>query len=76
VRNRLAHLLIRALAILLLVAGLIGLVLPIVPGWLLIILGIILLGEESRLGSYLHRRLPERVRRKLATIRARFDKKL
>ncbi len=31
--------------------GILGLILPFIPGWILIIIGALLLGEESRLGK-------------------------
>jgi uncharacterized protein YqgC (DUF456 family) len=47
----------------LLILGLIGLLMPIMPGWPLIIPGLILIGTESRFGRWIHRWTPGVVKR-------------
>ena len=64
--------LLQSLAILLILVGALGLVIPIVPGWIFIILGLILLGEESRVGGYIYQHLPKRARDLLVKTRRRF----
>jgi uncharacterized protein YqgC (DUF456 family) len=68
------HWLIQLLAIILLILGLAGLALPILPGWILIILALILLGEESVVGSYIHRRLPAPIQRRIKAWRAKLTR--
>ena len=44
-----------AAGIALILAGVLGLVVPILPGWILILLGIVLLGPKTRLAKWLAR---------------------
>ena len=44
-----------AAGIALIAAGVLGLVLPIVPGWVLILVGILLLGPKTRVALWLKR---------------------
>lgn len=66
---------LQLLAYLLILLGLVGLLLPILPGWIFIILGVIILGEESFVGGHIYRRLPERARQYLNTTRERLSKR-
>ncbi len=46
----------------LLFIGVLGLLLPILPGWPLIIPGLILIGNESKIGKWVYDRLPTKIR--------------
>lgn len=50
------------LGYILLFIGVLGLILPILPGWALIIPGLILIGSESKVGKWVHDRLPKKIR--------------
>lgn len=56
------HLFIKILAVLCLIIGILGTVLPVIPGIPFFILGVILLGEESPLGQKIISYLPARIR--------------
>ncbi len=61
-RSKIAHYSIQSAGILLIILGLV-LSLPLVPGpgLLLIILGVLMLGEESRLGKWLFSKIPDNI---------------
>lgn len=65
-RSKIVHYSIQTTAVFLIILGLI-LSLPLVPGpgLLLIIIGILLLGEESRLGKWLFSKIPVNVVEKM-----------
>jgi len=65
-RSKIVHYTLQTVAILLIVVGAI-LSLPLVPGpgLLLIIIGVLLLGEESRLGRWLFSKIPDNVVQKM-----------
>lgn len=66
---------LQVIAYLLILIGIVGLLLPIVPGWIFIILGVIILGEESFVGGHIHRRLPEGMRQYLNSTRERLNRR-
>ncbi|KKR18277.1 MAG: hypothetical protein UU65_C0002G0288 [candidate division CPR2 bacterium GW2011_GWC1_41_48] len=49
----------------LILIGLLSLFLPILPGWLLIIAGVLLLGEKTKLSRYIIGKLPPRIKEKI-----------
>jgi len=53
--RRAGHVLRLAAGVLLILAGVLGLALPILPGWALIALGIVLLAPNSRVANWLKR---------------------
>jgi hypothetical protein len=61
-RNIALHFFLQLLAYMLLLLGIAGLLLPIVPGWPLILLALVILGEESLLGGHIYRRMPSTVK--------------
>lgn len=63
-RSKTVHILIQTLGFLSLIAGVIMLITP-GPGWLLIIIGVVLLGEESPLGGWIISKLPHRIREEI-----------
>jgi hypothetical protein len=63
------------IAYLLIILGLLGLLLPIVPGWIFVILGVLILGEESFIGGHIYRRLPKRVQDYLQRTRQRLSER-
>lgn len=65
-RLKIVHYSIQTAAFLLIILGLI-LSLPLVPGpgALLIIIGVLMLGEESRIGKWVFSKIPEKVLEKL-----------
>lgn len=59
------HVAIKVLAVVFIVIGILGTVLPVIPGVPFFILGVILLGEESPLGQKIISYLPARVREEI-----------
>jgi uncharacterized protein YqgC (DUF456 family) len=49
----------------LLAIGVLGLLLPILPGWLLIIPGLFLLGENTKVSRFIISKMPHAVRKKM-----------
>lgn len=50
-----------ALGLVLMLLGLVGLLMPILPGWLLLFVGAVVIGKDNLIGRWVHDRL-ERVR--------------
>lgn len=69
------HKTLRAFGVLFLFAGLLGLVFPLIPGIPLLILGIIILGEESIFTGWIMRFLPERLKNKIKKLRGKKKEK-
>ncbi|OIP23902.1 hypothetical protein AUK11_04485 [bacterium CG2_30_37_16] len=44
------------------VFGLAGLILPVIPGWLLIIVGVLILGEKTRISKFILSKAPKQVK--------------
>lgn len=67
IKNRLVrkmlHKSLRIIGFLCLFLGFFGLLLPIMPGWLLIIVGILIIGEESFVTGWLINKLPPKPRK-------------
>ncbi|TET53108.1 MAG: hypothetical protein E3J54_04990 [Actinobacteria bacterium] len=65
-RSKIVHYSLQVTGIILIIAGVI-LSIPLVPGpgLLLIIIGVLLLGEESRLGKWLFNKIPQSVVEKM-----------
>lgn len=51
--------------------GVAGIVLPILPGWPLMIPGLILMGDDNRVTKWVIVRLPSRLRKKLDDAKAK-----
>jgi uncharacterized membrane protein YbaN (DUF454 family) len=49
----------------LLTIGVLGLILPILPGWLLIIPGLFLLGENTKVSRFIISKMPHAIRQKM-----------
>lgn len=49
----------------LLFIGVLGLILPVLPGWLLIIPGLFLLGENTKVSRFIISKMPHAVRQKM-----------
>jgi uncharacterized protein YqgC (DUF456 family) len=49
----------------LLFIGVLGLILPVLPGWLLIIPGLFLLGENTKVSRFIISKMPHAVRKKM-----------
>lgn len=45
--------------------GLLGLFMPVLPGWFLIIAGLVILGEKTWLSRFIIGKLPPKIREKL-----------
>jgi len=75
IKNKLArkifHKSLRVVGFLCLFFGFLGLLLPIFPGWLLIIVGILIIGEESYITGWLIDKLPPKPRK---IVKDRFQK--
>jgi len=63
-RSKSVHIGIQILGIICLLAGIVLLITP-GPGWLLIIIGVLLLGEESPLGRWIISKLPHSVKQEI-----------
>jgi len=63
-KSKSTHILIQVLGIICLLIGIVLLIIP-GPGWLLIIIGVLLLGEESPLGRWIIEKLPHPVRKEI-----------
>jgi len=63
-KSRTVHIITQAFAIILLIAGVIMLVIP-GPGLLTIVIALIILGEESRLGRWIISKLPQKIREEI-----------
>jgi uncharacterized membrane protein HdeD (DUF308 family) len=63
-KSKSTHIAIQILGIICLLAGVFMLITP-GPGWLLIIIGVLLLGEESPLGRWIISKLPHPVRQEI-----------
>lgn len=61
-RSLIIHIFLKMLSAVFLLLGVAGLFLPIIPGIPLFVIGLILLGEESRLGQRIISVLPEKIR--------------
>lgn len=68
------HIFLKILAVLCLALGVLGLFLPIIPGIPLILIGLILLGEESWLGGKIISMLPEKLRKAIRREREKLEK--
>ena len=62
--HKLFHIVVKIFGYILLIIGLIGLIMPILPGWALIIVGLMILGEESLVGRNVIHRLPEKFQKR------------
>ena len=51
--------------VLAIIFGIAGLVLPIIPGWLLIIIGVLILGEKNKISKFILNKLPKQVKEAL-----------
>jgi uncharacterized membrane protein YbaN (DUF454 family) len=56
------HIIIKILAVFFLMLGVLGLFLPVMPGVVFLVIGLILLGEESWLGQKIILLLPKKVK--------------
>lgn len=63
--KRLFHRLLKLTGFLFIILGVIGLIFPVIPGLVFLILGIIILGEESFVASWIINRLPQKQREKV-----------
>lgn len=61
--HRYKHIILKILAVFFLLLGLLGFVLPVIPGIVFFVLGLILLGEESPLRQKIIAMLPEKMRK-------------
>lgn len=64
-KSRVPHIIVKVLSIVFLLLGLAGFVLPVIPGIPFLIIGLILLGEESKLGQKILSVLPEKIRNEI-----------
>lgn len=48
--------------------GTLGLVLPVLPGWILIIVGLVLLGEKTWLSRFIINKMPPKMKEKFLSL--------
>jgi len=70
-QNKIANTIVMAIGIFFVFLGLLGLVLPVFPGILFLILGIIILGEEFFLTRWIIKKSPKKVQDHLARRKAK-----
>lgn len=73
-RSRTVHLLLKIAGFAALLVGLLGLILPVIPGIPLIFVGLLILGEESIVSGWIIKRLPAPLRDRIrGLLRSRKD---
>jgi uncharacterized membrane protein YbaN (DUF454 family) len=65
-----------AIGFLLIVVGLIGLIFPIMPDWILILVGLLFFDVNGRISTFLIKFLPNRYRSKARSITLKIEKKI
>lgn len=52
--------------------GVLGLILPVLPGWIFIIVGLILVGNKSKIGGWIYKRLPTKIQSSFDQLRKKW----
>ncbi|PIZ01034.1 hypothetical protein COY62_00490 [bacterium (Candidatus Howlettbacteria) CG_4_10_14_0_8_um_filter_40_9] len=62
------HIVLRVIGVILVTVGILGLILPVIPGIPLLIIGFLILGEESVVTGWIIKRFPIKIQRKIRSI--------
>lgn len=72
-KKRIIHIVLKVVGFLFLFSGFLGIVLPLIPGPILIILGVLILGEEVAISRWVIKRMPKFMQEKLIKLRGKYN---
>lgn len=67
------HIFLRTLGFIFLFTGIFGIVLPLIPGPILIILGVLILGEEVAVSRFVIQKMPKSWQERLIKLRGKYN---